>query len=196
MPMSHLHVPSVLGWGLVLTGAGTTPAASPGEEGALPGYLAWGSRGCRWFHLSPPQIWARRLRWALSGCGLGGHLPCLCLVPISAPGDGSSQLPAGAPCSFPHPPPSFPPCWVHPPAAFSHWEPQTSRRHLWKQLPARMMPAEPGREGRSHPAPRAGMCHPSPTRTELPEIPLLGWRLEEMSWGGWLGMMDAGQDHD
>lgn len=72
------------------------------------------------------------------------------------------QLPAGAPCSFPHPPPSFPPCWVHPPAASSHWEPQTSRRHLWKQLPARMMPAEPGREGRSHPAPRAGMCQPQP----------------------------------
>lgn len=102
------------------------------------------------------------LRWALSGCGLRGHLPCLCLVPFPAPGDGSSQLPAGAPCSFPHPPPSFPPCWVHPPAASSHWEPQTSRRHLWKQLPARMMPAEPGREGRSHPAPRAGMCQPQP----------------------------------
>lgn len=36
------------------------------------------------------------LRWALSGCGLRGHLPCLCFVPIPAPGDGSSQrvLPA------------------------------------------------------------------------------------------------------
>lgn len=76
-------------------GVGTTPAASPGEEGALPGYLAWGSCACRWFHLSPPQIWAQvGAEWLRAQGTLALPVPC----PLSC--SWGWQLPAPSGCSL------------------------------------------------------------------------------------------------
>lgn len=176
MLMSHLPVPSVLGWAPVVTGARTTSAARPGEEDAPPGCSAGGSRGSSWFRLSPPQM---RLRWALGGYRLG-DTSLLFLVLIAAPGAGSSQR------VLPH----FLTLHLHLLPARSTLQPPLP---TWSLKPhgdtsGSSCQESWGGEDRPHPAPHPRMCHPSPIHMgdSSPELAAGGAEL-----GGGLGVMDA-----